>query len=62
MSKCTKDAENVYAPLAIVSTGSRKSILAGKIVYKNGSVDTNLETPPFSLDSTFKALKSLKLC
>jgi hypothetical protein len=48
-SKCTKDAENVYAPLVMVSIGAGKRTLAGKTVYKNGSIDTSFDPPLFSL-------------
>ncbi len=48
-SKCTIDAENVYAPLVMVSIVARKRTLAGKTVYINGSLDTSLDPPPFSL-------------
>ncbi len=51
---CDKDAENVYAPLVMVSIGAGKRTLAGKTVYKNGSIDTSLDPLLFSLDSTFK--------
>ncbi len=30
-----RDAENVYAPLVMVSIGARKRTLAGQTVYKN---------------------------
>jgi hypothetical protein len=39
VSKCAKDAENVFAPLVIVSIGARKRTLAGKTVHQNGSID-----------------------
>jgi hypothetical protein len=44
VSKCTKDAENLYAPLVMVSKsiGSRKMALAGNTVYQSGSIDTHL--------------------
>ncbi len=48
-SKCTKDAENVYAPLVMVSIVARKRTLAGKAVYINGLLDTSPDPPPFSL-------------
>jgi hypothetical protein len=35
----TKDAENVYAPLVVVSMLGRKRTLADKTVYQNGSID-----------------------
>ncbi len=41
-SKRTKDAENVYAPLVMVS---RKRTLAGKTVYQNRSIDTSFDPP-----------------
>ncbi len=45
MSKCTKDAENVYTPLVTV--------------YHNGSTDTTFDPPPpYSLDSTFHEYKN----
>jgi hypothetical protein len=38
VSKCTKDAENVYAPLVMVSIwGPEKDI--SRQVYQNGSID-----------------------
>jgi hypothetical protein len=52
-SKCNKDAENVYAPLVMVSIGAQKRTLAGKTVYQNRSIDTSFNPLPFSLDSTF---------
>ncbi len=52
-SKCTKDPENVYAPLMMVSIGARKRTLAGKTVYNDGSIDGKFDPPLFSLDSTF---------
>ncbi len=39
-SKCAKDADNVYAPLVMVSIGGRKRTLASKTVYQNVSIDT----------------------
>jgi hypothetical protein len=53
-SKCTRVAENVYAPLVMVPIGARKRTLAGQTVYKNESIDTSFDPPLFSLDSTFK--------
>ncbi len=52
-SKCTKHAENVYAPLVMMSTGAWKRTLAGKRAHHNESTDTNFDPPLFSLDSTF---------
>jgi hypothetical protein len=43
ISKCTKDAENVYAPLVNVSIGARKRTLTGKTVFQNGSIDTSFD-------------------
>ncbi len=54
MSKCTKDAENVFALLVMVSIGALKRTLAGKTVHQNGLIDTSFDPPQFSLDSTFK--------
>ncbi len=48
-SKCTKYAENVYAPLVMVSIVARKRTLAGKTVFINGSLDSSPDLPPFSL-------------
>jgi hypothetical protein len=39
-SKCTKDAENVYAPL-VVEKG-RKRTLADKTADQNGPIDTSI--------------------
>ncbi len=50
MSKCTMDAENVYAPLVMRFIWSRKRTLA---VDQNGSVDASFDPPLFSSDSTF---------
>jgi hypothetical protein len=55
--KCTKDAEQVYAPLVMVSFGAMWRTLAGQTVYHNESIDTNFDTPPVPLDSTFKDLE-----
>jgi hypothetical protein len=49
-SKCTKDAENIYAPLVMVSIEARKRTLA--TFYRNGSIDTSSDPPLFSLDCT----------
>ncbi len=46
-------AENIYAPLVMVSIGGQKRTLTGKIAYQNGSIDTSFDPPLFSLDSTF---------
>jgi hypothetical protein len=54
VSKCAKVAENVYAPLVMVSIGGQKMTLSGETVYKNGSIDTSFDPPLFSLDSTCK--------
>jgi hypothetical protein len=35
-SKCTKDAEKIYALLVMVSIGGQKKTIAGQTVYKNG--------------------------
>ncbi len=56
MSKCTKDAQNVYAPLVMVSIWGRKRTLDNKRVYQNGSIDTRFDPPLLSLDSTFNKL------
>ncbi len=50
----SKDADKVYAPLMMVSIGSRKRTLACQTVFKNGLIDTTFDPPLFSLDSTFK--------
>jgi hypothetical protein len=47
-SKCTKDAENVYASLVMVSIGGRKRTHGVKRVHHNGSIDTNFDPPLFS--------------
>jgi hypothetical protein len=47
----TKGAENVYAPLVMVSIGTQKRTLAGQTVYENGSIGTSFDPPLFSLDS-----------
>jgi hypothetical protein len=55
-SKCTKDAENVYAPLVNrdgVYLGPGNT-LAGQTFYNNGSIDTSFDPPLFLLDSTVK--------
>ncbi len=52
-SKGTKDAENIYAPLVMVSIGGQNRTLTGKIAYQNGSIDTSFDPPLFSFDSTF---------
>jgi hypothetical protein len=57
VSKCTKDSENLFAPL-MVSIGGWKMTLAGKTVYQNGSIDTSFDPPSFSLDSAFKYVKT----
>ncbi len=44
-SKSTKAAENVYAPLVMVSLGARLRTLAGNAVYPCGSIDTNFDPP-----------------
>jgi hypothetical protein len=54
LSKCTKGAENVYAPLVIVYIWGRKRTLVDKTVYQNRSIDPSFDPPLFSLDSTFK--------
>ncbi len=53
MKKCTKDAENVYAPLVMVSIWGWKRTLGDKTFYQNGSIDTSFDPPLFSLDNTF---------
>ena len=53
-SKCTKDAENVYATLVMASIGAQKKTLAGQTGYPYGSIDISFDPPQFSLDSTFK--------
>jgi hypothetical protein len=51
---CAKGAENIYAPLVMLSIGARKRTLAGQTVYRNGSIDTSFRpTSMFSFDSTF---------
>jgi hypothetical protein len=57
-SKSTKAAENIYAPLEMVSFGARYRTLAGKRVHKNGSIDTNFDHPLFPLDSTFNHIEN----
>ncbi len=54
-TKYYKDAENVDAPLVMMSIGGRKMTLAGKTVYHNGSIDTSfvLTHLRFSLNRTF---------
>jgi hypothetical protein len=54
VSKYTKDAENVFALLVMVSIGALKRTLAGKTFHQNGLIDTSFDPPQFSLDSTFK--------
>jgi hypothetical protein len=41
--KSTTAAENVYAPLVMVSLGERT--LAGQTVYHNELIDTNFDPP-----------------
>jgi hypothetical protein len=55
VSKCTKDDENVYAFLVMVSILGRKETLVDKTVYQNGSFDTSFDPPLFSLDSIFNS-------
>jgi hypothetical protein len=45
----SKDAENVYAPLVMVSIWGWKRTLADKTVYQNGSIDTSFDLPLCSL-------------
>ncbi len=59
VSKCTKDAETVYARLVMVSIWGWKRTLAGKRVHHNGSIDTSFDPPLFSLDSTFNNLLNI---
>jgi hypothetical protein len=61
-SKCTKDAENVNAPLVMVSIGARKRTLSGLTVNKNKAINTSFDPPLFSLDNTFKDEISMKCC
>ncbi len=49
-----QDADNVYAPVVIVSIWDRKRILAGQRVYQNRSIDTSFDPPQFSIDITFQ--------
>jgi hypothetical protein len=44
-SKSITAAENVYAPLVMVSLVARKRKLAGQTVYYNGMIDTNFAPP-----------------
>jgi hypothetical protein len=53
-SICSKDAENVYAPLVMVSIWGRKRTLSDNTVYQNGSIDTSFDSSLFSLHHTFK--------
>jgi hypothetical protein len=53
LSKCTKDAKNVYAPVVMVSIWGPEN----DTVYHNGSIDTAFEIPPY-IDSTFKEGKN----
>ncbi len=48
VSKCTEDAENVYAPFVMVSIWGQKRTLADKTVDQNGSIDTSFDPPLFS--------------
>jgi hypothetical protein len=48
MSKCTKDAENFYAPLVMVAIWGQKMKHANKTVYQNGSIDASFDPPLFS--------------
>ncbi len=47
-------AENVYAPLVMMSIWGRSRTLADKTVCQNGSIDTSFDPPLFSLDRTFQ--------
>jgi hypothetical protein len=49
-TQCIKDAENVYAPLVMVSIWGRKRTLADKTVCQNRSIYTSFDPPLFSLD------------
>jgi hypothetical protein len=53
-SKCTKGAENVCAPLVMVSIKVREMTLTDKTVYQNGSIDSSLDSILFSLDGIFR--------
>jgi hypothetical protein len=59
-SKSTKAAENVYAPLVMVSLGWCKvnDTCRQENTSNNGSIDTNFDPLQFPLDSTFKQRKS----
>jgi hypothetical protein len=48
-----KDAENIYAPLMMVSVWGQKRTLADKTVYQNGSIDTAFETVTIPVESLF---------
>jgi hypothetical protein len=50
--KCTKDAENVYAPLVMMSIRGPKRTLPGKRVHHK-RIDHSFDPPLFSLESTF---------
>jgi hypothetical protein len=52
----TKDIENVYAPLMMMSIWGWKRTLATKIVYENESINTSFNISLFSIDSTFKSI------
>jgi len=56
VSKCAKDAENVFAPLVIVSIGARKRTLAGERVHQNGLIDA---TSVFIRKYLFKKIKNI---
>ena len=42
-SKSITVAENLYAPLVMVSLGAKYRTLAGKRGHHNGSIDTNFD-------------------
>ncbi len=44
-SKSITVAENVYAPLVMVSLGAKYRTLGGKRGHHNGSIDTNFDPP-----------------
>ncbi len=49
VSKYTKDAENVYAPLVMVSIRAGNDTLAGKtVLQKDRLIGTSFDPPPFS--------------
>jgi hypothetical protein len=56
-SKCSKNVENVYAPLVMVSIGARKRTLAGNTVYKNGMIPVSTHLC-FHLTTPLRVIKA----